>query len=208
MKNHLAMKDDWAMKNHPARPQGLRYAKAIALLVLAFSLLVPAAPASAQILPFLSRLAGPFAGPRNQQNQQNQQNRQHDHADPGHYPQLLPGQGLTGGLGGARQAAAATPETPGRPPIKVSNESGISPDVWNVIVGSCAGGAFLGTFAVVSAASAAAAPAAATAVAAGPVAAPLAASAIALAAGTGCIMGVSTAVISLGAIHGWHLLTE
>jgi hypothetical protein len=183
MKNHLAMKDDWAMKNHRARPQGLRYAKAVALLVLAFSLLVPAAPASAQILPFLSRLAGPFAGPRNQQNQQN---RQHDHADPGHYPQLLPGQGLTGGLGGTRQAAAATPETPGRPPIKVSNESGISPDVWNVIIGSCAGGAFLGTFAVVSAASAASAPAAATAVAAGPVAVPLAAS----------------------AIHGWQLLTE
>jgi hypothetical protein len=205
MKDHRAMKNHRAMKTHRPRLQVLRFAKAIALLVLAFSVLVPAAPASAQILPFLSRLAGPFAGPRNQQNQQNQQ---HDHADPGHYPQLLPGQGLTSGLGGTRQAAAATPGATGRPPIKVTNESGISPDVWNVIVGSCAGGAFLGTFAVVSAASAAAGPAAATAVAAGPVAAPLAASAIALAAGTGCIMGVSTAVISLGAIHGWHFLTE
>lgn len=64
---------------------------------------------------------------------------------------------------------------------------------WRVMVGACAGGAFIGGFAVATAAPAAA-PAAAAA------AAPVAVTGFLSALGVGCLLGGATAATSLGAV--------
>ncbi len=96
-------------------------------------------------------------------------------------------------------AAAATRGEPGNAaaaPPESGTEAPEVPDVgegfWEVLVGSCAGGAFIGAFSVISAASAA--PAAAAA------APPAAVTAVLGAMGIGCALGMATASTSYGAI--------
>jgi hypothetical protein len=205
------------MRTPRLRLRGLRCGSAVALLVLAGALFVPSRPADAQLLPLISRLAGPFAGHQHQPNEPlNDQGGLGHGAEARHFPLLLPLQDSMIDFDGPRRASAAAPgdfDQHGatvRPSAKSDADvPETSKNIWEVVVGSCAGGAFLGSFSAVTAAGAAAAPvAAASAAAAATVVAPIAASAIAVAAGSGCVMGIATAVVSLSAIEGWHLLGE
>jgi hypothetical protein len=76
----------------------------------------------------------------------------------------------------------------------------IGEGIIEVVVGSCAGGAFIGAFSVATAAPAAAPVAGAVAVAA----APLALTAFTTAMGIGCVLGVTTASVSIGAVLGYR----
>ena len=67
--------------------------------------------------------------------------------------------------------------------------------LWEVFVGACAGGAFLGGYSAASAA---------TPVAATGVAAPSAAAFVGSAAAIGCGLGVATAAVTLGSVNGWR----
>ena len=67
--------------------------------------------------------------------------------------------------------------------------------LWEVFVGACAGGAFLGGYSAASAA---------TPVAATGVAAPSAAALVGSAAAIGCGLGVATAAVTLGTVNGWR----
>src|SRR5207244_7165557 len=66
--------------------------------------------------------------------------------------------------------------------------------MWEIVIGACAGGAFLGAYTAATAT----VPAAATGVGAAATG-----TAIASAAAIGCGLGVATAGVSLGAITGW-----
>jgi hypothetical protein len=103
-----------------------------------------------------------------------------EHAPIGH---VAPG-GEGGGEGGEIEG----------PEVEVGDE------LLELVVGACAGGAFIGAFAAataVPALGAAAAPAAAAA-------APLALTALASAMGIGCAIGVVTATVSVGAVLGYR----
>ncbi len=99
--------------------------------------------------------------------------------------------------------ASGGPSTPGagdgggEPAEAPETDAGDS--TWEIFIGACAGGAFLGGYSAATAA----APAAATGVAA-----PAAATAVASAAAIGCGLGVSTAAVSFGAVGGWRLFTQ
>jgi hypothetical protein len=67
--------------------------------------------------------------------------------------------------------------------------------LWEIFVGACAGGAFLGGYSAASAA---------TPVAATGVAAPSAAALVGSAAAIGCGLGVATAAVTLGTVSGWR----
>jgi len=94
--------------------------------------------------------------------------------------------------------ASAVAETA---PAGEGGESAEAPEVeageslWEIFVGACAGGAFLGGYSAVTAA---------TPVAATGVAAPTAAALVASASAIGCGLGVATAAVTLGAVNGWR----
>ena len=73
----------------------------------------------------------------------------------------------------------------------------IGDSFWEIMIGACTGGAFIGAYAIANA------PAP---VAAAGVAAPAAATAIVSAMAVGCGLGVATAGVSLGAVMGWRRL--
>lgn len=212
--HHFAVvrSDDIAMGNPWLRLRDLRYGSAVALLVLAWAMLVPSGPAVAQLLPLVSRLAGPFAGHQHQPDEPlNDQGPFGDGAEARHFPLLLPLQSTMVDFDGPGRVAAttqgdfdqhgATAGPPAKADADVPNDGEISRNISEVVIGSCAGGAFLGSFSAVTAVGAAAAPVAATAAVA-----PIAVSAIVIAAGSGCAMGITAAIVSLSAIEGWNLL--
>jgi hypothetical protein len=87
-------------------------------------------------------------------------------------------------------AAAGEGGEPAEAPEVEAGES-----LWEIFVGACAGGAFLGGYSAASAA---------TPVAATGVAAPSAAALVGSAAAIGCGLGVATAAVTLGAVSGWR----
>jgi hypothetical protein len=153
------------MRTPRLRLRGLRCGSAVALLVLAGALFVPSRPADAQLLPLISRLAGPFAGHQHQPNEPlNDQGGLGHGAEARHFPLLLPLQDSMIDFDGPRRASAAAPgdfDQHGaavRPSAKSDADvPETSKNIWEVVVGSCAGGAFLGSFSAVTAAGAAAA---------------------------------------------------
>jgi hypothetical protein len=203
------------MGNPRLRLRDLRYGSAVALLVLAWAVVVPSGSAVAQLLPLVSCLVGPFACHQHQPNEPpNDQGPFGNSAEARYFPLLLPLQSMMVDFDGPRQVAAPTQgdfeqhDATARPPAKadadVPNDGEISKNISELVIGSCAGGAFLSSFSAVTVVGAAAAPAAAAATAA----APIAVSAIVIAAGSGCAMGIITAIVSLSAIEGWHLLKD
>jgi hypothetical protein len=96
------------------------------------------------------------------------------------------GKAMTASGGGGSGARADAPDVP---------DAGES--LWEIVIGACAGGAFLGAYSAATAT----APAAATGVGVGATG-----TAVVSAAAIGCGLGVATAAVSLGAIHGWQSL--
>ena len=72
-----------------------------------------------------------------------------------------------------------------------------SENMWEIVIGACAGGAFLGAYSAATST----APAAATGVGAA-----AAGTAVVSAAAIGCGLGVATAAVSIGAVTGWQSL--
>ena len=185
------------------------------------ALLLPAAvPASAQMLgPLISQMAGPFAGRIGAFGPENLA----PYGSPaGATPHLLQGtQALMSPSANNPAPSAGQPAgpQPGRPEMGTSSGAGAkrptggkgekkgtdAPDadvgesLFRVLVGACAGGAFIGGFAAVTAAPAAA-PAAAV------VAAPAALTTFFSAVGVGCLLGGATAATSLGAVWAYRAL--
>jgi hypothetical protein len=95
--------------------------------------------------------------------------------------------------GATAAAVAETAGEGGEPAEAPEVEAGES--LWEIFVGACAGGAFLGGYSAVSAA---------TPVAATGVAAPSAAALVGSAAAIGCGLGVATAAVTLGTVSGWR----
>jgi hypothetical protein len=106
---------------------------------------------------------------------------------------------------------AMPPSTPGqdgkdtgtgekRRDIEAPDSQDIGENFWELLIGACAGGAFIGGFASITAPAPVAVAAA--------VAAPVAATAIVSAMGVGCALGMATASTSLGAIQGWRRLVN
>ena len=195
-----------------------RAAAVLPLLVLC----LPAAaggPAQAQMLgPLMSQMAGPFAGRMGALGPENMA----PYGSPmGAVPHIMQGtqalmnpatSNAVGSVGRSDMGASNRPDMAGsnnRDNMKPRARSGEkgggdAPDAdvgegfWRVMVGACAGGAFIGGFAVATAA-----PAAAPAVAA---AAPAAVTGILSALGIGCLLGGATAATSLGAVWAYREL--
>ena len=192
-----------------------RAAAILSLLVLC----LPAAaggPAQAQMLgPLMSQMAGPFAGRMGALGPDNMA----PYGSPmGAAPHIMQGtQALMNPAMSNTVSSASQPDmgSSNRTDMAGSNsrdnmkprarsggngekKGGDAPDAdvgegfWRVMVGACAGGAFIGGFAV-----APAAPAAAPAAAA---AAPAAVTGFLSALGVGCVLGGATAATSLGAV--------
>ena len=110
-------------------------------------------------------------------------------------PSLLSGV-YAGGMPATPAAAPASSSGGGdradAPDVPSSDES-----LWEIVVGACAGGAFLGAYSAATAT----VPAAATGVGAGATG-----TAVVSAAAIGCGLGVATAAVSLGAVRGWQSL--
>jgi hypothetical protein len=206
---------DWN-GNRLAGPRSVR--RWIVLPFMACLLAMSASQAVAQMLgPRMAQLAGPFAG---RTNATGREMLPLYGSEAGAFPHLLQGTevlvpiaqggssapdglrmasssdlgtaaGRRGGAAPDRQVAAAD-EKPERPEAPEVGE--LSDSVWEVLVGSCAGGAFIGAFSAVNAAP----------VAVAGVAAPVAAIAVASAAAVGCGLGVATAGVSLTTVFGWR----
>jgi hypothetical protein len=99
------------------------------------------------------------------------------------------------GASGGTQAPGGAGE--GGDKAEAPDSTDAADSAFEIFLGACAGGAFLGGYSAASAA----APVAATGVAA-----PAAATVVASAAAIGCALGVSTAAVSLGAVAGWRLI--
>jgi len=95
--------------------------------------------------------------------------------------------------GATASTVAETAAEGGEPAEAPEVEAGES--LWEIFVGACAGGAFLGGYSAASAA---------TPVAATGVAAPSAAALVGSAAAIGCGLGVATAAVTLGTVNGWR----
>jgi hypothetical protein len=108
-----------------------------------------------------------------------------------HLLQTMSGAGLvvTGTTVAAEAAGGEAGEAAEAPEV----EAGES--LWEIFVGACAGGAFLGGYSAASAA---------TPVAATGVAAPSAAALVGSAAAIGCGLGVATAAVTLATVNGWR----
>jgi hypothetical protein len=180
------------------RHRGGRLATGVAAGLAAIAL-GGSAPASAQMLgTTMSQLAGPFAG------------RMGPGAMPpygsqaGAYAHLMQGTqvampAMTNIVGDLNQPSmahssqvAAQGESRGGGEKPDVPDSGSSESYWELVVGACAGGAFIGAFSALNAA--------APIAAAGAAAPPAAGLAVATAMGTGCVLGAATASVSLGAI--------
>jgi hypothetical protein len=175
---------------------------AVALALIGF---VAPEPAAAQILgQGFSRFAAPFLGHAGPQELNEQGPLGPGHAlEPGsaHLPYLLPMQNLllnidTTGLDPSSQAAS--PQPPGdlgghhatnllTQPADAPDASDLTRNYWEMVIGSCAGGAFLATMSAATAT----APVAATGIGA-----PAAGSVILLATASGCMLGVATTSVS------------
>lgn len=95
---------------------------------------------------------------------------------------LMPGGAGSGGSGGRTDA----------PDVPDAGEG-----LWEIVIGACAGGAFLGAYSAANRT----APPAATGVGAGGTD-----TAVVSAAAIGCGLGMATAAVSLGAVRGWQSL--
>jgi hypothetical protein len=173
--------------------------------VVFIGVLLSTGPAPAQMLgPFMSQLAGPFAG-RIAPNGSEMAPLYGSQA--GALPHLLQGPGALAQAGGALSNAqisglsAGTPSTPntgsemaGHPKSggKVdAPDADLGEPIWEMLIGSCAGGAFIGAFSAVTAAV--------------PVGVVLsAAPVVATAMVAGCGIGIATAAVSFGAVFGWQ----
>ena len=203
----------------PRRPA----ASAGLCLLLACLLVMSASPAAAQMLgSMMAQVAGPFAG---RTGATGREMMPLYGSQAGAFPHLLQGtealmpmtQSASSALGGLRMASTsemgataelgtgASRELSRRQPPTAAGEKPESPDVpdvgeftnsvWDVLIGSCAGGAFIGAFSAANAT----APVAVTGVAI-----PVAATAVASAMAVGCGLGVATAGVSLSAVLGWR----
>jgi hypothetical protein len=171
---------------------------ALAVAALAFS-----PPAAAQSpTAFMQRLAGPFAG----RVAQNGQMAPLYGSQAGARPHLLQGTQALAMVGNDPEAPirAMRMATSAEPPDRSSEGSAKRPEApdvdvgerpWDVFVGSCAGGAFIGGFSAISATG----PAGAT---------PIGLTVVATSTGIGCGIGVATAVVSLGAVYTWRFASR
>lgn len=190
-------------------------ASAIAAVWLAAGVTIAPAPAGAQMLgPTMSQIAGPFAG---RMGPLGPNALPPYGAQAGAVPHIMQGtQALMPATGNllnqptmARSSEAATPAMPGQDNKgggKSEKGSSDAPDTGEIsanflelLVGACAGGAFIGAFAAVNAT----APVAAVGVAA-----PAAATAVLSAMGVGCVLGAATATASLGAVLGYRSVAD
>lgn len=191
--------------------------------------LLSSAPAAAQMLGMtMTQIAGPFAGRLNPNGGMmagyGSQAGVFAHLMQGTQAVMPSMQNTLSGLSGMRMASTsqtANPQSngsmtmsensgakPNEPGGKSGEKSG-GPDApdsgdsggsfWDLMIGACAGGAFIGGFSAATAT----APVAVTGVAA-----PIAATAVASAMGVGCGLGVATAAVSLGAVMGWRSATR
>ena len=108
-----------------------------------------------------------------------------------------PSMASVGYSGGMTTAAATTSSSGGGDRTDAPDAPGSSESLWEVVVGACAGGAFLGAYSAATAT----APAAATGVGAGATG-----TAVVSAAAIGCGLGIATAAVSLGAVRGFQSL--
>ncbi len=157
-------------------------------------LLVMADPASAQMLPMISQIAGPFAG---RMGAGSLQMAPMYGSQAGALPHMLQStQSMMTGEGAIRsltgmEMAGSSEGGKGRD----APDADVSDKPWEVLIGACAGGAFIGGFSAISAT---------VPVGAAPVAVPAVASAMAI----GCGLGVATATVSLGSVYLWRRATQ
>jgi hypothetical protein len=173
-----------------ARP--VRVGSALALAVVSAISLAP--PASAQMLPMMSRIAGPFAGRMGANRLEmapmyGSQAGAMPHLLQGTEALMIPGDRSGLSLSGMQMSDNAGAESGSGK--QDAPDADVSDKPWEVLIGACAGGAFIGGFSAISAA----VPAGAA-----PVAVPAVASAVAI----GCGLGIATATVSLGAVYLWR----
>jgi hypothetical protein len=152
------------------------------------------------MLPLMSRIAGPFAG-RMGANPNRLEMAPMYGSQAGALPHVLQGTESLMARGDPSMSLSglqmsATGDKPGAEGGKQdAPDADVSDKPWEVLIGACAGGAFIGGFSAISAA-----------VPAG--AAPIALPAVASAVAIGCGLGIATATVSLGAVYIWRSATR
>jgi len=157
---------------------------------------------------FMSRAAGPFAG---QIAPNGSQMAPLYGSQAGATPHLLQGTGILSLQAGNLNIAQASPSdasamAPGATGTDMQSQprsadridvpdADVSSRIWEMLIGSCAGGAFIGGFSAATAAVPVG-----VVVATGPV--------LASAMAVGCGLGVATAAVSYGAVFGWQKIAR